>query len=484
MSGNENKGWKFYNNKAYPVTYAVYNKCGEKTSEITGGCGHQMKVFSAPILDVDTSKFIKYSEMLVKEIEFLMTAVFDPNATNDIPLFYAKKRWINALQIFNTAYEQASINRYDATLISLVSILESLFLKKNTYNKKKRLIFYISEFLDKNCREIINKSYKKRSAFVHEGIRFGEIHPYKLAEIPHNYIPGFRPFTDYSFLAYPQKVNEIKQLMQLCSRIILKMIKDNNFMIGQYKIKPSSKTDISYNSIKKEVLSHLIILDDDIDTFNYYLDIRGIGTYYDAIKNLMIYTENEKIEFNDFMGFIRYDKNLKDVLYKMLGSFEENLKENIYNHFDYIGEKPFSKITDQNIHLFVKLKPTGGFGWNLYRNSRLELGSMIHLINSNDHVIETKSDNYLEDLNNIKDLRNLVMHHKMLLVDQSKEPKSKAQIENRISNVLDGIISLYKLLPSDYDKGLISAINKANYDSKRNTVKSKYIYIRHLEGGY
>ena len=228
-----------------------------------------------------------------------------------------------------------------------------------------------------------------------------------------------------------------------------------------------------------------LIFNDDFEKveYNEYIVSRGTGVYQDSLNALLIYTGEISINYMDFMGFIRYDKNLRDILYKMLAVLEEFLKDTLYRLINYTGDKPFGRVTNKNIHLFQKIS-TKDYGWKTYRNPRLEYGSLVFLYKHFHLSTPSNSIDFFADLDNVNYLRNLVMHHKMLLLDQTKYKFSKNDIINRLSLIKASIKSLYNLLPSNYNKGLISAINKANYDQKSKCIKSKFIYIEKLDGGY
>jgi hypothetical protein len=136
--------------------------------------------------------------------------------------------------MFNTAYDLASIERYDATLVTLISILESIFLKPNARLKKENLKNQISSFLNEDCSKLIDVSYKRRSDYVHEGKTIGGIMRFKLAENEHNYIPGYKPFTQYSVFGFPDQITDLRKLMNVCAEVIFKMIDDKRFQVGQY----------------------------------------------------------------------------------------------------------------------------------------------------------------------------------------------------------------------------------------------------------
>ncbi|MGE4572604.1 MAG: hypothetical protein AB7E09_07690 [Candidatus Izemoplasmatales bacterium] len=128
----------------------------------------------------------------------------------------------------------ASIEKFDETLILLTTFLESLFLKKSGRNKKDRLCSLVSDFLSGDYETLIDKSYKRRNAFVHEGKSLPKIYSFKLAEVEHNYFVGRRPFNIYSMNGYPTEINELKKLFILYIDIVISITKNKQFLIGEY----------------------------------------------------------------------------------------------------------------------------------------------------------------------------------------------------------------------------------------------------------
>jgi hypothetical protein len=99
-------------------------------------------------------------------------------------------------------------------------------------------------------------------------------------------------------------------------------------------------------------------------------------------------------------------------------------------------------------------------------------------------MFDSISDDFYNDLDNVRELRNIIMHHKMLLIDQEDDIYDQTLIDVRVSKITRYIKSLYNLLDEDHAKGLITAVNKARWDKKNKCIKSKFIYIDYLEGGY
>jgi|GEM_PF-3570042 len=484
LYGRKMRAWHNFQWPNYPTSYAVYRSEYDPMFDRYGNLGHQMKLFCSPILDVDTEIFLKYSGEIIRTFSLLMDTYFEAPIRLDKEIYQSKQRWLNSMQMFNTAYDLASIERFDSSLVTLLSFLESLFLNKNSRHKKEDLQKQISAYVERDVSELLENSYKRRNRYLHDGLRVGGVAKYKLVEKIHNYIPGYRPFTQYSFWGLPKEVEDLKLLMKLCADIVIRMIISKDFVVGQYKCNEHPVREKA-NNMLDFVKKAIDMSEDDVTTFNKFLRIRGIGVYFDTINSLRLYVDDsKKVNFNDFMGFIRYDKNLRDVLYKMLGSYEEKIKNILYSNFDLVGNKFLSRVTGKDIKRIRHIDKSDSYGWNLMRKSKLDLGSINYIFKHYDFMFESNSDDFFSDLDNVRELRNIVMHHKMLLIDQESDDYDQTLISVRISKITRYIKSLSNLLDEGYAKGLITAVNKARWDNKNQCLKSKFIYIEHLEGGY
>jgi hypothetical protein len=475
LFGHKKRAWHGYQWPEYPKSYAVYSK---------EGTGHQMKLFCSPILDVDTKIFIKYSGEIINTFNLLMKTYFEAPISLDNDIYQAKQRWLNSMQMFNTAYDLASIERFDSSLVTLLSFLESLFLNKNSRQKKEDLQRQVSLYVERDVSELLDNSYRRRNRYLHDGVRVGGTAKFKLVEKIHNYVPGYRPFAQYSFWGLPKEIDDLKSLMKLCADIVIRMIISKDFVVGQNK---SIENIVATNEVDiLNILEESIEMsEDEKAVFDKYVRIRGIGVYFDTVSSLKLYDdENEKIKFDDFMGLIRYDKNLRDVLYKMLGSYEEKIKNILYSNFDLVGSKFLMRVTEKNIKRIEYIDTSDNYGWNLMRKSKLDLGSINYIFKHYDFLFDSNSDDFFSDLDNVRELRNIIMHHKMLLIDQESEVYDKTLIDVRVSKITRYIKSLYNLLDEGQAKGLITAVNKARWDVNRKFYKSRFIYIEHLEGGY
>ncbi|MDR4968973.1 MAG: hypothetical protein RG740_05095, partial [Acholeplasmataceae bacterium] len=182
------RGWgvRFRDRTPEAYTYTVYYK--ESGSDYTnlneGELGYSFRFKFSPILDINTKSFVdnnkKYTSLLKRVIKNSLIAEIDYNQ-ND---YLIRKKWVNAINIFNTAYEFTSIGKFDSALLLFFSILESLFFKLGEYNTKDTLIdrlllFFNGKTSDIDIKALIKDVTKYRNEFIHQGIGLERFKTYR-----------------------------------------------------------------------------------------------------------------------------------------------------------------------------------------------------------------------------------------------------------------------------------------------------------------
>ena len=226
-------GWGYmFHNRTYPAgVYGVYyNKEGLTHLPLgneANGYGYSMRFKFAPILDVSTEGFLKsineFHSMLCQYINYCF---MDKTDYSNLQLIKIAK-WQNSIQMFNTAYEFASQERYDSTLILLLTILESLFIK-NKGNKKEHVVLALQDFFkddniitDNFIRDNIEQAYKSRNRFIHEGIGVENAHVYsKPLNSYQGLTPGMKPFAHIGIYHFPDNIRNLKNLFDITIKII------------------------------------------------------------------------------------------------------------------------------------------------------------------------------------------------------------------------------------------------------------------------
>lgn len=234
----ENGGWGYMMHcKLNPANvYGVYYNLEGVTSLPKGddanGYGHSFQFMFQPFLDVSTDGFLKSIDKFTEIIsDYVQYCFLDKNKYTQEQLVKIAK-WQNSFKMFNTAYELASQERYDNSLLQLLTILESLFIK-NKGNKKEQLVLALQEFFvndndftSEYIRENIQEAYKYRNKFVHEGV--GVDNEYIHAKPLNSYqgtILGMKPFAHIGIYYYPSNIKNIINLFKITIKTILDYIK-------------------------------------------------------------------------------------------------------------------------------------------------------------------------------------------------------------------------------------------------------------------
>lgn len=172
---------------------------------------------------------------------------------------------------------------------------------------------------------------------------------------------------------------------------------------------------------------------------------------------------NPKKVYKNVSQIIRYDKGLKEILFRYLGYMEERIKTYIFSNYDldpekddnseYKKEKEINgKVIRQNIY--------DGDITNLYQKFKLDFGGIkCFLKNEKDKEYD---QTLLEDM---RLLRNEVMHHRTLLFDYDSKYTG--------DEIYEKIKSFIKLLPNNFANYLIKDLCKYT-KLKKKKIEKKY----------
>lgn len=206
---------------------------------------------------------------------------------------------------------------------------------------------------------------------------------------------------------------------------------------------------------------------DEKENFTDYSEIRGVQQYkiiYETLNKI-----NPNVTYSDVNAFVIFDKALKDILFKYLGTLEEMIRNDLIIRYDFA---PDINYKNEEYHYFKQLpncvskkqRPDGIT--DFYKYFALNFGDMISFIEEYDKEIQ-KYD--IQKLKVILKLRNNVMHHSPLLFNYN--------YESTVNDAIDKIKVLIELLPERYmtgEKGIINALKKTNNATKKNINKTYY----------
>ena len=213
-------------------TYCVYynrNFNNKDVGLLENNCyGYSLRFKFSPILDVSTDVVLNQLERFESLLSLFIKCSFLDKSNYDQKSLEKISKWQNAVLLFNTAYEFASLERYDSTTILLLTILESLFIK-NEGNKKEQLVVALQDFFSNNnnllasdIRKTITNAYRDRNKFVHEGIGVENEYKYSkpLGDLQ-GIVAGMKPFVHIGLNHCPSNISTIKNLFNITTEVIL-----------------------------------------------------------------------------------------------------------------------------------------------------------------------------------------------------------------------------------------------------------------------
>lgn len=218
-------------------------------------------------------------------------------------------------------------------------------------------------------------------------------------------------------------------------------------------------------NMEKEIFKFCDFIDaliiEDKENFLCYSKLRGAQQYriiYETLKK-----KNSDVTYKDVNSFVRYDKAIKNVLFKYLGTLEEYIRNYIVINFDFA---PKQKISKNEYHYFVNLptcirkKQPNDKVTLFYRKFSLNFGDLLSFIK------KYSVDNFdIKALEIIAELRNKVMHHKPLLFNMNYTSSKEA--------VCKKILQLKNALPYDCPQSLSIDLNKIR-ESTKNNISNNY----------
>jgi len=214
-------------------TYVVYyNKENYKfTHKFNDGYyGYSFMFNFSYFLDISTLSLVNNIELFTEVLDiYIKTCFLDLRKYETYQLNLINK-WNNAISMFNTAYEFASIEKYDACNLILCALLESLFLENEGRNKQERLLSKISEYINDVYDNLkkdeilfsLKNLYRFRNKIMHEGSGYEAryMSSRRLSQYQGIY-RGMRPFK-YSGAVYPDPdVLDIERVLKFVAEMLI-----------------------------------------------------------------------------------------------------------------------------------------------------------------------------------------------------------------------------------------------------------------------
>ena len=205
------------------------------------------------------------------------------------------------------------------------------------------------------------------------------------------------------------------------------------------------------------------------EDFEKYKKLKGVYLHKQVYDILLEANGGENVTYYELSSIIRYDKNLRDTLYIYLATVEEQLRVLLLDNFDLKPNTPKFKQRPSTQTLCDALVPKQYLeSSELYFKLKADFKVLMKTCVAKKVV--SISDNVMSS---VKELRNDVMHHHLLIFGGAhnlKESKDNfAAFERKIE-------ALITLLPIEYARGFQNDITKLNGASHE-----KYLIKFYLE---
>ena len=206
----------------------------------------------------------------------------------------------------------------------------------------------------------------------------------------------------------------------------------------------------------------------EIEDFEKYKKLKGIYLHK-QVYDILLEANGGEVTYHELSSIIRYDKNLRDTLYIYLATVEEQLRVLLLDNFDLKPNTPKFKQRPSTQTLCDALIPKQYLeSSELYFKLKADFKVLMETCVAK-KVVSISHD----VMSLVKELRNDVMHHHLLIFGGAhnlKEAKDNfAAFERKIE-------ALITLLPIEYARGFQNDITKLNGASHE-----KYLIKFYLE---
>lgn len=205
---------------------------------------------------------------------------------------------------------------------------------------------------------------------------------------------------------------------------------------------------------------------EDAKNYKQYSPIRGVQIYKIIFRALYNVNKDYDFSYSDLNAFVKYDKSIKDVLYTYLGTLEDFIRREIFDSFDLKTgikyQKRYLKY-DEIKDKVIRFDNTSNEVTELYSRWSLMFGDTILFMKNNN-----MPNHDYDKLELIRQLRNDVMHHGLLLFESNATSKAK-----ETSKYIKALISE---LPKQYDS-IKSKINQITKAAKSNMQQRFNVYL-------
>ena len=203
--------------------------------------------------------------------------------------------------------------------------------------------------------------------------------------------------------------------------------------------------------------------------FEKYKKLKGVYLHKQVYDILLEANGGETVTYAELSSIIRYDKNLRDTLYIYLATVEEQLRVLLLDNFDLKPNTPKFKQRPSTQTLCDALVPkqyleSSELYFKLKADFKVLMGTCVakKVVSISDDVMSL-----------VKELRNDVMHHHLLIFGGAHNLKEAKDNFASFERKIDALITL---LPTEYVIGFQDSIVKLN-----GALPKKYLTKFYLE---
>ena len=212
-----------------------------------------------------------------------------------------------------------------------------------------------------------------------------------------------------------------------------------------------------------EFFENLVIEENDRERAEKYLKAKGLFFHMQIKNKLLAWTEGQAVRYSQIASYYRYDKRIRNVLYKYISYLEEYYRAAILDvYFDSVDQgfwiPEIKEKIDQKTPLNTILEDLG-------------FAELIKQIKKMPDEIKRRCDflgrkRLRENTYALKEFRNAVMHNKFLLMYRGFE-KCYFGKGKEGSTLRDNILNLISFLPEEVGEKLKEDVK--NCVENRNT---------------
>ncbi len=243
--------------------------------------------------------------------------------------------------------------------------------------------------------------------------------------------------------------------------------------------------------ILKEYFPGLVVPESQEDDFETKLRLKGITRYANLYLAIKEHT-NDQITYKSLSEYYRYDIKLRRALHKIIAFTEVAMRAAICNKYGHIEiEKqnwkkqlsntfhcyysPNDAVYKKILFFFNNIERDKVTLFDMLENCDLQVLNSIFLLLDTDQqssLFKSDFDHLKENLDALRELRNCVEHHQLLIIKDLKEVWIGGEKKNGLKANVENAINLSPKLAKDELKKTINdclIIDESKERSEQNT---------------